>query len=96
MDIGRLLMVRTRQLDGSWRITESVLPRSLPKWKSDRSGFEDPLKNFVQLGSSVPPRLPYAALHGEVYHIRSVELMLAADAPWDNNENLKAAMTPRW
>lgn len=39
---------------------------------------------------------PYAALHGEVYHIRSAELVLPADAQWDENEKLKAAMTAQW
>ena len=39
---------------------------------------------------------PYAALHGDVYRIRSAELVLPADAPWDENENLKAAMTATW
>jgi hypothetical protein len=39
---------------------------------------------------------PYAALHGDVYHIRSAELVLPADAQWDEHENLKAAMTAHW
>jgi phthalate 4,5-dioxygenase len=40
--------------------------------------------------------LPHAALHGEVYHIRSTELMLSAEERWDDNEKLKAAMAARW
>jgi phenylpropionate dioxygenase-like ring-hydroxylating dioxygenase large terminal subunit len=39
---------------------------------------------------------PYAALHGDVYHIRSAELVLPADAQWDQDERLKEAMTARW
>jgi hypothetical protein len=39
---------------------------------------------------------PYAALHGDVYRIRSAELVLPADAQWDENENLKVAMTAQW
>jgi phenylpropionate dioxygenase-like ring-hydroxylating dioxygenase large terminal subunit len=39
---------------------------------------------------------PYAALHGEVYRIRSAEVMLSKDAKWDEDEGAKAAMTAHW
>jgi hypothetical protein len=39
---------------------------------------------------------PYAALRGNVYQIRSAELVLPADAQWDQDERLKEAMTVRW
>ena len=39
---------------------------------------------------------PYAAQHGDVYHIRSAELVLPIDAAWDQDEKLTAAMTARW
>jgi phthalate 4,5-dioxygenase len=51
------------------------------------------LKAAADLQEGAPP---HAALHGEAYHIRSVELMLGADEKWDDNENLKAAMAARW
>ena len=39
---------------------------------------------------------PYAALHGEVYRIRSGEVMLPVDAQWDEDERAKEAMTAQW
>jgi len=39
---------------------------------------------------------PHAALHGNVYRIRSAEAMLPADAKWDEDERAKAAMTAKW
>jgi len=51
------------------------------------------LKAAADLQEGAPP---HAALHGEAYRIRSVELMLRADEQWDDNENLKAAMAARW
>ena len=39
---------------------------------------------------------PYAALHGEVYRIRSGEAMLPADAQWDEDDRAKEAMTAQW
>jgi hypothetical protein len=51
------------------------------------------LKAAADLQEGVPP---YAALHGDVYHVRSAELVLPADAQWDENEKLKAAMMAHW
>jgi phenylpropionate dioxygenase-like ring-hydroxylating dioxygenase large terminal subunit len=51
------------------------------------------LKAAADLQEGVPP---YAALHGDVYRIRSTELMLPADAAWDDNEPLKSAMAATW
>jgi hypothetical protein len=39
---------------------------------------------------------PYAALHGEVYRIRSAEVVLPADAKWDEDERANQAMTAQW
>ena len=39
---------------------------------------------------------PYAALHGDVYRVRSTELMLPSEAVWDDNEQLKVAMAATW
>jgi phthalate 4,5-dioxygenase oxygenase subunit len=40
--------------------------------------------------------VPYAALHGEVYRIRSAEAMLQVGAPWDEDQTAKGAMTAHW
>ncbi len=39
---------------------------------------------------------PYAAQHGDVYRVRPAEVVLPADAQWDEDERTKAAMTARW
>jgi len=51
------------------------------------------LKAAADLQEGVPP---YAALHGDVYRIRSAEVMLPSDAKWDEDERAKQAMTAQW
>ena len=39
---------------------------------------------------------PYAAAHGDVYHVRPADVVLPAGAKWDEDERLKKAMTASW
>ena len=40
--------------------------------------------------------LPYAAAHGDVYHVRPAEVVLPYDSKWDQDERMKEAMTAKW
>ena len=40
--------------------------------------------------------VPYAAAHGDVYHVRPAEVVLPGDAKWDQDERMQEAMTAKW
>jgi hypothetical protein len=40
--------------------------------------------------------LPYAAAHGDVYHVRPAEVVLPYDSKWDQDDRMKEAMRAKW
>ncbi len=51
------------------------------------------LKAAADLQESV---VPFAASHGNLYHVRAGEVVLPCDAKWDQDERMKEAMMAKW